>query len=79
MSATILHLPDADRTVIIESVPFQTEDVVEAAPFPTEEPARDDDRMARLEEKLDTALRLLGRMQQRIDSLDATLMRVLMR
>jgi hypothetical protein len=77
MSATILHLPDADRTVIIESVPFQTEDVIEA-PFPIE-PAPAADAVARLEEKLDTALRMIARMQQRIDSLDATLMRVLMR
>ena len=75
MSATILHLPDADRTVIIESVPFRTEDVVEA-PFPIEEPPAAQDR---LEEKLDTALHMLARLQQRIDSLDATLMRVLMR
>lgn len=79
MSATIFALPnpDPDRTVIIESVPFRTEDVVEA-PFPVAE-AAPDASLARLEEKLDTALRLMGRMQQRIDSLDATLMRVLMR
>ena len=73
MSATIFALPDPDRTVIIESVPFQTEDAVEA-PFPIEAPSTQG-----LEEKLDRALRMLAVMQQRIDSLDATLMRVLMR
>ncbi|HEX6084587.1 MAG TPA: hypothetical protein VF266_08670 [Thermoanaerobaculia bacterium] len=77
MSATIFALPDPDRTVIIESVPFQTEDVIEA-PFPVEE-AAPDASVARLEQKLDQALRMLAVMQQRIDSLDATLMRVLMR
>lgn len=74
MSATIFALADPDRTVIIESVPFQTEDVIEA-PFPVSQ----DDPAARLEEKLDTALRMMMKLQQRIDSLDATLMRVLMR
>ena len=77
MSATIFALPDPDRTVIIESVPFQTEDVIEA-PFPVEE-AAPDASVARLEQKLDQALRMMAVMQQRIDSLDATLMRVLMR
>ena len=75
MSATIFAFSDADRTVIIDSVPFQTEDVIEA-PFPIES---QEDPLARLEEKLDRALRLMATMQQRIDSLDATLMRVLMR
>ncbi|HVG25081.1 MAG TPA: hypothetical protein VND45_13050 [Thermoanaerobaculia bacterium] len=74
MSATIFALPDPDRTVIIESVPFQTEDVVEA-PFPM----APDDASSRLEAKLDHALRMIASMQQRIESLDATLMRVLMR
>ena len=78
MYATMLAFPDADSTVVIESVPFQTEDVIEA-PFPIDAPAAQDDRMARLEEKLDAALLLMTRLQQRIDSLDATLMRVLMR
>jgi hypothetical protein len=77
MYATMLALPD-DRTVIIESVPFQTEDVLSEAPFPIDEPVAGD-ATARLEEKLDTALHMIARMQQRIDSLDATLMRVLMR
>lgn len=63
-------------TVILESVPFRTEDVIDA-PFPMAEPPADP--LARLEEKLDTALRTIAAMQQRIESLDATLMRVLMR
>ena len=37
------------------------------------------DSNARLEEKLDQAMRMIAAMQQRIESLDATLMRVLMR
>jgi hypothetical protein len=73
MSATIFAFADADRTVIIDSVSFQTEEAIEA-PFPIQ-----DDSATRLEEKLDKALRMMATMQQRIDSLDATLMRVLMR
>jgi hypothetical protein len=63
-------------TVILESVPFRTESVVEE-PFPVDEPPADP--VSRLEEKLDAALRAIALMQQRIESLDTTLMRVLMR
>src|ERR1043165_7542747 len=65
-------------TVILESVPFRTESVIETpvAPFPMDEPS---DPMVRLEQKLDAALRAIALMQQRIESLDATLARVLMR
>ena len=81
MYATILARPDLDpdRTVILESVPFETEDIVEA-PFPVEAAApAQDAALARLEGKLDHAMRIMAAMQQRIESLDATLMRVLMR
>lgn len=82
---TIAFADRADRTirgeefgtVILESVPFRTESVVEE-PFPVEEP-RPEDPIARLEEKLDAALKAIAVMQQRIESLDTTLMRVLMR
>jgi hypothetical protein len=67
MYATMLAVPipdpDPDRTVVLQSVPFET------TPDPN----------ARLEEKLDQAMRMIAAMQQRIESLDATLMRVLMR
>ncbi len=59
--------PDPDRTVVLQSVPFETEE------------ARLPEPNARLEEKLDQAMRMIAAMQQRIESLDATLMRVLMR
>lgn len=64
-------------TVILESVPFRTESVLEtpaaiAAPIEL-------DPMQRLEEKLDLALRAIANLQQRVESLDATLARVLMR
>ena len=82
---TIAFADRADRTirgeefgtVILESVPFQTENIIDD-PFPTEE-RLPEDPIARLEEKLDAALRAIAAMQQRIESLDATLMRVLMR
>ena len=50
--------------------------VVEAAP--AAEPLSDDP-IARLEQKLDTALRMLATLQQKIDSLDVTLARALNR
>ncbi len=82
---TIAFADRADRTirgeefgtVILESVPFLTENVVDE-PFPAEEHLPQDP-VARLEAKLDAALRAIAVMQQRIESLDATLMRVLMR
>ena len=80
---TIAFADRADRTirgeefgtVILESVPFQTENI---DPFPVEE-LPPQDPIARLEEKLDAALKAIAAMQQRIESLDETLMRVLMR
>ncbi|HEX7150010.1 MAG TPA: hypothetical protein VF618_00880 [Thermoanaerobaculia bacterium] len=42
------------------------------------EPAASADPMVRLEQKLDAALHLIASMQQRLDSLDATLARFLM-
>lgn len=65
-------------TVILESVAFRTEPLVDE-PFPVDEPASPEHATARLEAKLDAALRAIAAMQQRIESLDATLMRVLMR
>ena len=81
---TIAFADRADRTirgeefgtVILESVPFRTESLVEE-PFPIEEPPTDP--TARLEQKLDAALHAITLLQQRIESLDTTLMRVLMR
>ena len=73
-----LAVHDFTDTVILESVPFRTESVVEPideTPFPI----ADEPPAPRLEEKLDAAIRMIAAMQQRLDSLDATLMRVLMR
>jgi hypothetical protein len=66
-----------DRTVHAEEFGFRTESVVEE-PFPIDDPAPGDP-IARIEEKLDAALRAMAVMQQRIESLDTTLMRVLTR
>ena len=41
--------------------------------------AADEDRLARLERKLDLALRHIEKLQQRLESLDITLARTLMR
>ena len=48
-------------------------------PLPIVEPAPEMDPIARLEQKLDTALRLIQSLQQQLDSIDATLARALNR
>ena len=52
---------------------------LEETPFDLDQPPQPQDRIADLERKLDTAIRMMSTMQQRIESLDTTLMRVLMR
>jgi hypothetical protein len=56
-------------TMPLETTPFRTV----AAPLP------EADRVSRLEEKLDAALRQVAALQQRLESMDQTLMRMLMR
>jgi hypothetical protein len=48
-------------------------------PLPVVEPAPEVDPIVRLEQKLDTALRLIHSLQQQLDSIDATLARALNR
>ena len=48
-------------------------------PLPVVEPASEMDPIVRLEQKLDTALRLIQSLQQQLDSIDATLARALNR
>ncbi len=66
-----------EDTVVLESVAFQTEpyEVV----FEDDPPPQPQDRIAQLEQKLDAAIRMIAAMQQRIESLDTTLMLVLTR
>ena len=52
------------------------EELATVMAMPVPEP---EDAMVRMEQKLDLALRQLTALQQRLESLDATLMRVLMR
>ena len=73
---TIAFADRADRTIRGEE--FGTV-ILKSVNDPVPLEARPEDPIARLEAKLDAALRAIAAMQQRIESLDATLMRVLMR
>jgi predicted lipid-binding transport protein (Tim44 family) len=68
------------------AAPATIEAPADAAPAPASASASDDvpapeaaDPIVRLEQKLDTALQMILSLQHRIDSLDATLARLLMR
>lgn len=62
-------------TMPLETTPFRTV----AAPLADLGAQEEPDRIARLEEKLDAALRQIAALQQRLESIDQTLMRTLVR
>ncbi|MFP5246239.1 MAG: hypothetical protein ACLGH0_06050 [Thermoanaerobaculia bacterium] len=80
-----------DRTVLqLRAQPFVVEDAygtvltmpidtTTRVPVPEEEVFVDEDPMVRMERKLDAALRQIAALQQRLESLDVTLMRALTR
>lgn len=63
--------PDADDPTRTRAIPMP-EDAASVAQAP-------EDAITRLEQKLDLALRQIAALQQRLESMDATLMKMLMR
>lgn len=76
---TILQMRNQDFEIAEE---YGTVVLQPGAAAPEETPAAEtlpDDPIARLEQKLDAALRMINSMQHKLESLDATLARLLMR
>jgi hypothetical protein len=72
---TVLNLP---RTPAVTCAIAMPEGIETAAPTEDAE-VPDEDPIARLERKLDLALRHIAALQQRLESMDATLVRMLTR
>lgn len=64
-------------TMILPASPISRETT--EIPLPAVEPAAELDPIVRLEQKIDTALRLIQSLQHQLDSIDATLARALNR
>ena len=64
-------------TMILPASPISLETT--EAPLPAVEPPVELDPLVRLEQKIDTALRLIQSLQHQLDSIDATLARTLNR
>jgi hypothetical protein len=73
------HLPDDFGTMMVSEPSASSAGSDIALPIALPAAAQDDDALVRMEQKLDLALRQLERLQQRIESLDLTMARVLNR